>query len=333
MPGGYVMEPLISVIVPIYNAEQYLDRCIKSILSQTYADLEVILIDDGSSDSSSNICKQYELLDRRVRYYYQKNSGVSAARNKGLDIAKGEYIGFCDADDWIETDMYEVLYSMINSTQSDVSICSFAVDTDQAQGELHDDSRILLFSARDAIIEMNRGVLFAGHLCNKLFRRSVVSGIRLSLDIAIYEDMCFLSEVFVKCNQVAFRNVSKYHYVQLQTSALHVYKECFWSIQQACRLMYDRMKRDFPDDIEWAQKTALLGNISLALRISDTGRMKLESYKKIRQEIEKYATPKAINHLPIGYRRALSMFRKGWIVFEIYTLIRCMKHFIHIERA
>ena len=123
------MEPLISVIVPIYNAEQYIDRCIKSILKQTYSNLEVLLIDDGSSDGSSSICKQYELSDNRVHYYHQHNSGVSAARNKGLDIAKGEYIGFCDADDWIESDMYEVLYSMINSSQSDIAICSFTVDT------------------------------------------------------------------------------------------------------------------------------------------------------------------------------------------------------------
>lgn len=322
------MEPLISVIVPIYNAEQYLDRCIKSILSQTYANLEVILIDDGSSDASSNICKQYELSDRRISYYYQNNSGVSAARNKGLDIAKGEYIGFCDADDWIESDMYEVLYSMINSSQSDIAICSFTVDTEQSQGALHDDGEILLFSARDAIIEMNRGVLFAGHLWNKLFRRSVISGTRLPLDIAIYEDMCFLSEVFTKCDRVAFRNVSEYHYVQLQTSALHVYKECFWSVQQACRLMFDRMKRDFPDDIEWTQKTALLGNISLALRLSDASKMKLASYKKIRQEIEKYATAKAIAHLPEGYIKALYLFRKGWIVFKTYTLFRSIRRFI-----
>ena len=117
------MEPLISVIVPIYNAEQYIDRCLKSILKQTYSNLEVLLIDDGSSDGSSSICKQYELSDNRVHYYHQHNSGVSAARNKGLDIAKGEYIGFCDADDWIESDMYEVLYSMINSSQSDIAIC------------------------------------------------------------------------------------------------------------------------------------------------------------------------------------------------------------------
>lgn len=322
------MEPLISVIVPIYNAEQYIDRCLKSILKQTYSNLEVLLIDDGSSDGSSSICKQYELSDNRVHYYHQHNSGVSAARNKGLDIAKGEYIGFCDADDWIESDMYEVLYSMINSSQSDIAICSFTVDTEQAEGALHDDGEILLFSARDAIIEMNRGVLFSGHLCNKLFRRSVISGTRLPLDIAIYEDMCFLSEVFAKCDQVAFRNVSEYHYVQLQTSALHVYKECFWSVQQACRLMFDRMKRDFPDDIEWAQKTALLGNISLALRLSDVRKMKLASYKKIRQEIEKYATPKAIAHLPEGYIKALHLFRKGWIVFKTYTLFRSIRRFI-----
>ena len=101
------MDELISVILPVYNVQQYLEKCIESVVNQTYKNLEIILIDDGSTDMSGKICDEFAEKDGRIKVIHSKNGGVSAARNIGLDIATGEYIGFVDSDDWIESQMYE----------------------------------------------------------------------------------------------------------------------------------------------------------------------------------------------------------------------------------
>lgn len=113
----------VSIIIPVYNAEKHLKKCIQSVLTQTEKDIEVILIDDGSKDESLHICQLYEKQDNRLRVIHQENSGVSAARNKGITLAKGEYIGFVDADDWIDCEMYRLMLGEAKKTDADVVMC------------------------------------------------------------------------------------------------------------------------------------------------------------------------------------------------------------------
>ena len=119
---------MISVIVPIYRVEPYLRQCVKSILDQTYRDIEVLLIDDGSPDRCGEICDEYARKDNRVRVFHTENQGLSAARNLGLREAKGEFIGFVDSDDWIEPDMYEVLLKRMQDTGADIGVSGFYYD-------------------------------------------------------------------------------------------------------------------------------------------------------------------------------------------------------------
>ena len=114
--------PKISIIVPVYNVEKYLRKCVDSILNQTFKDFELILVDDGSIDTSGKICDEYNLKDNRIKVIHKENGGLSSARNAGLDIAQGEYIGFVDSDDWIELDMYEELYKICKENDTDVGI-------------------------------------------------------------------------------------------------------------------------------------------------------------------------------------------------------------------
>lgn len=115
--------PLISIIVPVYNVELYIETCIKSLIEQTYKNLEIIIIDDGSDDNSLNICKQYALKDKRIKLIHQKNSGVSAARNKGIGAAAGDYIGFVDADDYCDKNMFKYLYESLIKYEADIACC------------------------------------------------------------------------------------------------------------------------------------------------------------------------------------------------------------------
>lgn len=117
--------PKLSIIVPIYNVEKYLPRCIESILNQTFREFELILINDGSTDNCKEICEKYKKIDSRIIVVNKKNGGVSSARNFGIDISRGEYIGFVDPDDFIDANMYEILFNTANSYNSDMVICDY----------------------------------------------------------------------------------------------------------------------------------------------------------------------------------------------------------------
>ena len=122
-------KPLISVIVPIYKVEKYLNKCVKSIINQTYKNLEIILVDDGSPDNCGKICDKLAERDDRIRIIHKKNGGLSSARNAGIEIANGEYIGFVDSDDYIDNDMFETLYNNIKDNNADLSIIGYQIET------------------------------------------------------------------------------------------------------------------------------------------------------------------------------------------------------------
>lgn len=118
---------VISVIVPVYKVEKFLDRCINSIIQQTFTNLEIILVDDGSPDRSGEICDEWKMKDKRIRVIHKENGGLSDARNKGLDVATGDYVAFIDSDDWIDPDMFQLLYDATQKYQADIAECSWPV--------------------------------------------------------------------------------------------------------------------------------------------------------------------------------------------------------------
>ena len=129
-----VEEKLVSVIVAVYNIEEYLPRCIDSILAQTYRNLEIILVDDGSTDSSGGICDDYAQKDRRIKVIHKKNGGLSDARNAGLDKVSGDYIGFVDGDDWIDEDMYRAMYEACEKEKAQIAACRYKQITRSGRG-------------------------------------------------------------------------------------------------------------------------------------------------------------------------------------------------------
>ncbi|MGL5969310.1 MAG: glycosyltransferase family 2 protein [Kluyvera sp.] len=135
------MVDLISIIVPVYNVEQYLSRCLESLLSQTYKNIEIILVNDGSTDSSGILCDEYAGRDTRIRVVHKQNGGLSSARNTGISIAKGKYIGFVDSDDWITDDAYEYLYNLLIKFDADLSIAGFVRCSSESECEIIDSKR------------------------------------------------------------------------------------------------------------------------------------------------------------------------------------------------
>ena len=143
--------PLISIIVPVYNVKNYLEKCLQSICGQTYKNLEIILIDDGSSDGSGELCDLFAQRDGRIKVIHQANAGQSAARNRGLAVAQGEFLGFVDSDDWIEPDMYEFLYHLLKANGADISICSHYIETAVKTRVKHSSGQFSSFSREEAI--------------------------------------------------------------------------------------------------------------------------------------------------------------------------------------
>lgn len=202
--------------MPVYKVEKYLNKCIESLVNQTYKDLEIILVDDGSPDNCPQICDDWEKKDKRIKVLHQKNSGVSVARNNGLKFAGGEYIGFVDSDDYIESEMYECLLADIKQSESDISVCSHFVE--KKDGAIVADSfeKNGVYSQREAVeiisYNMNNSVW------NKLFKKQVVENIFFDSEHTFGEDHLFLMKVLYNCQKVSFISRHLYYYVQRENS-------------------------------------------------------------------------------------------------------------------
>ncbi|MEL7647197.1 MAG: glycosyltransferase [Sedimentibacter sp.] len=231
----------VSVIVPVYNVEKYLSRCLDSILSQTMRDIEIILVNDGSKDSSLEICRSYAEKDSRIVVIDKKNEGVSVARNAGIDAAKGTYVGFVDPDDWIEPRMYESMYNTIEKYGCCMALCNYIKDSK--------------FSITVKTIKVNRDVLGKLDIINELianmvgmedilpkysnvmgcvwrclYRRDFLNdfNLRFKPGISIMEDLLFNVQSLVYCDRVCIDHGVYYHYMRNKTSSLRTYNNKMW---------------------------------------------------------------------------------------------------------
>ncbi|MDE6851318.1 MAG: glycosyltransferase [Lachnospiraceae bacterium] len=235
---------LISVIVPVYNVKNYLHRCIDSIINQTYSNLEIILIDDGSTDDSGQICDSYQDIDKRIRVFHKKNGGASSARNLGLDKARGEFIGFVDSDDYIRKDMYESLYSGMKD-DVDIVCCGIVLlfpAKMRRKSELYGKAEeTVCYSRQEALKELLlvRGLDFSP--CNKLYRRELFQGIRFPAGKTC-EDYPVIYELMKKSRNIVSNGKVRYHYCYREDS---ISKQQF----KIRRMSYVLFTRDIMRDV------------------------------------------------------------------------------------
>lgn len=234
----------ISVIVPIYNAETYLAKCLDSLIGQTYTALEIILVNDGSKDNSLEICEAYAEKDSRIVVINQENAGVAQARNTGLGIATGKYIGFVDPDDWIELNMYEKLYEGITSSPYPICLCNYYKDTKKRSSakrfgfkETSLDAGLVRKKIIPDMIGMEdiipRSVYIMGCVWRGLFERQFIEMNNLHFEpgITIMEDLVFMVQALLKSSGVQIEPGVYYHYVQNPKSVLHSYNKSMWEDQ------------------------------------------------------------------------------------------------------
>lgn len=202
---------MVSVIIPIYNAEKYLERCLESLKNQSYSDYEVLMMDDGSEDSSSEICKKFVEADKRFCYHFQNNSGVSFTRNAGLRCALGNYITFIDADDWVEPDYIERLLSVCKDNSCDIVLCSRIVENGKKSFEVRFDdlSDVKCENTESFIPTANH---LYGSVWGGIYTRSAIQNVWFDESIHFGEDMVFISTVIKRTAKIGRINEPLYHY-------------------------------------------------------------------------------------------------------------------------
>ena len=204
--------PKLSIIVPIYNVDNYLPRCLKSLLTQAYDDFELILVDDGSADSCGLILDVSILNDSRILVIHQKNKGVSAARNAGLSIARGKYVGFVDPDDWIEPDMYKILVNAIEIENCDIAGCSWMDNYLNGEERRYASQLKTQAMSREEFAKhlFDAPPTLGGSVCSKIIRREKILS-RFSERYFIGEDHLFLARYIVGCKRGIYVNKPLYH--------------------------------------------------------------------------------------------------------------------------
>lgn len=208
------IQELISIIVPVYNVEKYLDRCMQSILQQTYQRLEIILVDDGSTDSSAQKCDSYARRDSRVTVIHKQNGGLSDARNAGLEAASGAYIGYVDSDDWIEPDMYERMYRACVENDAQLAVCRYFNEY-RDRTESGGSGSVVSFS-RDELLKIYIGgddaYVIYNSVWSKLFKRDLVEGMVFPKG-RNSEDIMYTTRAFCRAHKAVYLDSSFYHYV------------------------------------------------------------------------------------------------------------------------
>lgn len=213
-------KALISIIIPVYKVEKYLEKCIQSVINQTYKNLQIILVDDGSPDNCGKICDEYAQKDHRIEVIHKSNGGLSDARNKGLEIAKGEYIGFVDSDDYIESDMYEVLYNLLKQYNADVSICNFYTVSQGKIAIKNVDNGIKEYNRSEILKEVLLDNNIQSYAWNKLYKKELFDEIKYPVGKK-YEDIGTTFYLLEKCNKVVVIGKPEYYYINRQDSIVN----------------------------------------------------------------------------------------------------------------
>ncbi len=214
------MNPLISIIVPVYNAESFIRKCVDSLCGQTYKNIEIILVDDGSPDNSGAICDELKQNDERIVVLHRKNEGVSSARNAGLDIMSGDFVTFVDSDDYVAENYIECLYNAIKTENADISTCGHVrINFDRSEKIIFSDdsNKIFCMSGIESLTNLFYGKVCSASSGSKLYNKSLFKKLRFP-DYVMGEDTFIVYHTFSNANIVAHTNKALYYYVQHHSS-------------------------------------------------------------------------------------------------------------------
>ncbi len=323
---GIVSMSNVSIIVPVYNLNnsgEYLPRCVNSLINQTYRNLEIILVDDGSTDGTDVICDKLAESDSRIKVLHKANGGVSSARNTGIEAAGGEFITFVDADDYAAPDHIESLLGLINQSGCDVAVCSFISEHEDKCSEpvVCSDStnkECISYNHNSAVCVLLAGGAVGGYVWNKLYRRELLQGIRFRCDIKILEDLCFNFEVFKRVKNVSFTSYKSYHYIQRGQSAMHRrFGDEHRKMVATAREIRDELAGESSELVDAGNGLLATTILWVSDVMAEYGPYDEKLFREYREEFKplrkKYMK---MSRIPLSYRASALFFSMGFGVFR-----------------
>ena len=283
---------MISIIVPIYNASKTINRCLDSLIHQTIFDkMEIILINDGSTDGTEDILLEYRNKYPNIYFETIANSGVSAARNRGLSIAKGSYIGFMDADDYIDSDYYELLLNNLKKGY-DLVCCGFIAEYEDGRYVKKSSREERTLDQKESIIEFLMGKAIGPGVWNKLYRREILGGILFDASIKIAEDKYFVFQSLKRSKKIMIIPCAGYHYVMNDQSAMHdTFSEKQFHSFEVMRRISDEVAQEYPQYTDMAQSAKIDVECRVCGEMCHFNVVKQyeEIYKSLRRDIRHYS--------------------------------------------
>ena len=307
----------ISVIIPIYNVEKYLKRCIESIIKQTYSNLEIILVDDGSPDGCAKICDEYKNKDERIVVIHKKNGGLSDARNAGLKVATGEIISYIDSDDYVDLDMYEKMTKAMEEKNADIVVCGTNIDYEDGHTKVKCEKEEKSFNREEALIELNSFKSFDMAVWNKLYKREVVDKIEIPVGKKS-EDYFVMYQYFARAKKVVIINQAKYHYFQ-RSNSISRGKNVTHDYIEGSKSQKEFFKKNFPD-LNYVGNTAYAFSYIATYNryIKNELKMTNEMKKEFKKEVRKYL--KDINgnsHISRSKKIQATLFSYSLFIYKI----------------
>ncbi len=313
---------MVSVVVPAYNCSGFIRRCVDSLCRQSHSDLQIILVDDGSSDDTPKVCDELASVDDRIVVIHKPNGGVSSARNAGILAATGEYVTFVDSDDYIDFDHIENLYNLMQKHTCDVAICGYAVEDENSRtsGKRKACScNEVCYDHDSAVCELLAGGAVGGYVWNKLYRKELLEGIEFDGSIKILEDLLFNYNVFKRVKSAAFCDCKSYHYIQRGQSAMHRgFGEEHRKMVQTARFICHDLE-DESQELADAGKGLLAKTIIWVVDVmAEYGPYDAGLVKEYRAEFKPLMkTYMCLKRVPFSHRASAVFFSMGYRIFQL----------------
>lgn len=320
-------KPVVSILIPVYNAAAFLPKCLDSVLNQTYQDLQVVIVDDGSKDNTLEVCQKYAEKDNRVAIYHQENQGVAATRNHLLEKVKGDYVLFVDADDWIELDMVEYLVSLATDVGAEMVMCDRVINDTKPSDK---KPIVNILSQEEAIKDFLYHGYFVGSLCNKLLSRSLLHNEQFHRGISYGEDALFIWGALQKVNNVVVSDKQLYHYYMNEESISH---QSFGDKKLTGHLTWTLITEDvakrWPQFLDIAKSSFGLQDMYLLRAASQSGYKKNGEIKKIQKTVKDYL-PQILSRKNLGIKdRIYAQIICRWYGFgKIYYALNKLKSYV-----
>ncbi len=325
----------VSIIVPIYNTGSYLHKCIKSILSQTLTNFELILVNDGSMDESGQICDEYAKQDSRIKVIHKKNEGVSVARNTGISIAQGEYIGFIDSDDWIEPDMYEKLYNIALQKKCEVVMCDAVTKYDNKSDEEDTMPRLpedVLLYKKDIYPELLREM--AGSVWRCIYKKDLIKNNQITFpqNIPLSEDRMFNILAFGYSNSIYYTKTPFYNrYVRKGSAVSKYYSNYLEIIEQVRNGIFSVLDRAWDGEIAYKKiyeiQTLQMAFNAICMPFYKASPLSVsEKVKEVKKVCENEVVRNAIISLKNSDLRSKLILKKHVLLLGLIAMILNIKH-------